>query len=168
MRFGNRLANCQSQAESADSLLDVRIDLKKGIEDVTQLFCINSDTSVNELHADVGGSVAPRLDGDPSRCSGEFYGVLDQIPEELRNPAGVGVDEMRLRSKVRVNIETFDKNVVPADFDGVGKAVVKIRCLAQDRKLATVDAGEVKQVINEVDFQIQIAAHDRKDGQILR
>src|ERR1700676_675690 len=109
--FGDRFANGQPEPQTRAALLARRLDLEERVEDVPQWPRINPDAGVANFDGQMISLVATRFDGDPSSPRCEFNGVLDEIPKDLLQPAGIAFNEMPCGGGFERELKSFTVNL---------------------------------------------------------
>ena len=126
VRFGDRFANRQPEPEAPDPLLERVLDLEERIEDVPQRPRVNPDACIAKLDGQMASLVAARFDGDPPTRGREFDSVLDQIPKDLLEPAGIPVHQVPRGVELERELESFAVDLRLADSDRLLETQVHI------------------------------------------
>ena len=115
VRFGDRFANCQPEPETPNPVPERGPGLEERIEDVRQRLRLNSEPCVAKLDNQIASLVAARFDGDLPTRGRELDSVLDQVPEDLLESAGIGVHKVPPGIELDRELEFFGVDLRLAD-----------------------------------------------------
>src|ERR1700730_15431180 len=167
MRFGDRLANRKPKPQARAALLMRELNLKERIEDVPPRPRINADACIAKFDGQPISVVTPRFNGDLPTPGCVFDSVLDQVPKDLLEPAGISVRKMPRRGGREHELESFAIDLRPAYSNRLPETQVHIDCFPTQFELPAGYACDVEEIIDEMRFQIESAAHDCECAQIL-
>ena len=161
VQIDERLGNREAEPEPAEGLRDGAAALLERIENPRQRLGRDADAGIG--HADLKRRRAvvrhhPRGDGDAAAFRGELERVLQQVPEDLRQPRGIGADDHRAAREVALPRQLFAAEVAFArGLQRVLEQRREVDALQPQLQLAARDAGEVEQVVDEPRLERDVA-----------
>ena len=88
----------------------------------------------------------------------EFGGVAQKVPEDLLEPPGIGVDDVRgVRAHVHAEVQLPGFHIWHAHLDRVPDDRTQLDGPAIQLDLAAGDAGDIKQIVDEPGLQLDVA-----------
>ena len=107
-----------------------------------------------------GAPPSVRAHGDRAARGRELDGVLDQVPEDLRQARRVGPDAVVVRRQLARPAQAVGGDLPrAAGLDGVGEERRHVDLLAAQLELAALDARQVEQVVDQAGLQLDVAPH---------
>src|SRR5437764_2703308 len=105
VRFGDRSANRKAEPEAPDPLFEQGLGLEERVEDARQRLRLNSEACIAKLDSQIGSLIAVGFDDYLSTRGRELDSILDQVPEDLLEPAGISIHKVPRRIELDRELE---------------------------------------------------------------
>src|SRR5271157_4737726 len=110
----------------------------EGVEQEREELGINADAVVGDFDNEAS-LVRLRADDDPAALGGVLDGIRDEVPNDLLQSGGVGVDVLLGGREVQHQVVILGEEVAPADYYGVQDQDVDVGGLKVVGHLAACD-----------------------------
>ena len=160
MGIDHRLRNGQTQSQAAETSSNGALTLLESIKDFVDLVRLDSDPGVGDTDFDLFWCRVLRLYNNATVFRREFHTVLDEIPKNLLQARGItlhmGVDS----AKPEFCLELLGCDIFGTNFVSALQNFVNAHDLEAQLQLALGDSGDIKQVVDQARFQLNVAADD--------
>lgn len=165
MKFDKGFADGQTEAEAPGFAVcgSASAGLFEGIKDAQEGVGFDADAGVGDFNTDdrgagIGGSgVVGGSDGDRAAGVGKFNGVLEEVPEDLLEAEGIGVDEVRGSIEFNAKPGAVGEDFFAGDKECVADDAMQVGGFEVEIEFAGDDTIEIEKVIDEAGFEFDVA-----------
>src|SRR5579864_581181 len=123
MGFDQSFANCQAKAQSAEL---APAALLKGVKDPGQGVAVYAAARIFDFNLKLSAGIIAASNKQPAVVGREFDGVFDQIPKDLLKPRGICAQVNPTRLQLRLELESFLRDVGLTDFQRISQQGVSV------------------------------------------
>ena len=159
VRFGNGLADSQTEAQAAELTRDLAIALFKGLEDPLKIFQLDAAAGVLNFDREMFLKAV-------SLNAGEYFNhttfgrkldsIFQEIPQDLCDPDAVHQDGFLRISNISNQGEPTVVQVGLAGGNGIFDHLTKAHGKQKQFQFAAGNPGEIEQIINQTGFQFDV------------
>ena len=154
MRFNKRFADRQTQTESAKLRSPRLLERVKnsrhhlGIDPAAGIFDLNAKSTVIAIRSPNGklAAVGCKLDR-----------VLDQVPKNLLQTRGIGLQKNFFGREVGSELEFLLIDIGMANFERVAQQSVRVDHFETELHFAFADSGQVEKIVDQACFELDVA-----------
>src|SRR5205809_1435846 len=154
MRFNKRFADRQTQTESAKLRSPRLLERVKnsrhhfGIDPAAGIFDLNAKSTVTAIRSPNGklAAVGCKLDR-----------VLDQVPKNLLQTRGIGLQKNFFGREVGSELEFLLIDIGMANFERVAQQSVRVDHFETELHFAFADSGQVEKIVDQACFELDVA-----------
>src|SRR5262249_31694139 len=167
VHFNEGLGDGEPHTQTAESSRTRRIGLSKTLEDVREKIRINPLTRIGDLHEDMAVR-SFEADTNLSSCRGELHGIRQQIPNDLVKAMPVNPDGTKVLFQIPSHLQAFGCGRRKDGVDRLFDDRSGIQKLEVHRQLSRNDAGNVQQIVDELNLSGKISIDDFERLTLLR
>ena len=169
VELDERAADRQAEAEPAEPPGDRRVPLLEGVEDPRERLGVDPLARVDDLDDQPAALAVAGADRERAAGRRELHAVLDQVPVDLLEPRGVGLDVMGVRVEGDVEPQVLLADVADADLQRLAEQLVRVDGPGLQPELTAADPGHVEQVVDQPGLEVDVAAdHPEHRAIVLR
>ncbi len=132
---------------------NIRLDADAGIDH------LDHDPAVPTVALAFGAvELVASADHDRAAVRCELDGVLDQVPDDLLEPRGVGIDVPALGSILGRELEPLAVDLAPTDLKRLFDQAMAVGHFPVERHLAADDPHDVEQVVDQPRLKVDVLA----------
>ena len=153
------LGNGEAEPESTELAGHTRVALGESIKNAGESVRGDADAGVvnDENDAALGEAGGDR---DVAVFGGKFGSVLEKIPNDLLEPSGVAGQMVGGGGEGDRDLLTFALDLSGRDLEGAVDHLMQIDGAKRDLEFAMLDAGHIKEVIDEESLDLDVAADE--------
>ena len=163
MLFGQGPADGKAKSQTTKLFGNLFAPLLEGVEDSWKHFGIDSDAGIGDGNFEFIRRCVFCADKNAAVVCGKFDRIFDQVPEDLLQAGGVSEDGLFFGGEFDGDVQIFLLQVCLANAKHMIDGLVYGGWFAVEFELASADAGKVEEVVDQLNFKLDVSA-DHLDG----